>query len=90
MPVAKVFFYSDLLPNSIMKGEGEYIVIGGEYRVKVIPCTVVSLFPQPRLPLPAGRRLLIMRLHCSGGALLSARVARRKLDQLPGERSLRR
>jgi NAD+--dinitrogen-reductase ADP-D-ribosyltransferase len=40
VPLAKIFFYSDLLPNSIMKGEGEYIVIGGEYRVKVIPCTV--------------------------------------------------
>ena len=40
VPLAKVFFYSDLLPNSIMKGEGEFIVIGGEYRVKVIPCTV--------------------------------------------------
>ncbi|HLO24476.1 MAG TPA: NAD(+)--dinitrogen-reductase ADP-D-ribosyltransferase [Geobacteraceae bacterium] len=39
-PLAKVFFYSDLLPNSIMKGEGEYIVIGGEYRVRVVPCTV--------------------------------------------------
>ncbi len=40
VPLAKIFFYNDLLPNSIMKGEGEYIVIGGEYRVKVIPCTV--------------------------------------------------
>jgi NAD+--dinitrogen-reductase ADP-D-ribosyltransferase len=40
VPLAKIFFYSDLLPNSIMKGEGEYIVIGGEYRVRVVPCTV--------------------------------------------------
>ena len=29
-PFFKVFCYSDLLPNSIMKGEGEFIVIGGE------------------------------------------------------------
>jgi NAD+--dinitrogen-reductase ADP-D-ribosyltransferase len=40
VPLAKVFFFSDLLPNSILKGEGEYIVIGGEYRVRQIPCTV--------------------------------------------------
>ncbi len=40
VPLAKIFFYNDLIPNSIMKGEGEYMVIGGEYRVRVIPCTV--------------------------------------------------
>jgi len=40
IPLAKIFFYNDLIPNSIMKGEGEYMVIGGEYRVRVIPCTV--------------------------------------------------
>jgi NAD+--dinitrogen-reductase ADP-D-ribosyltransferase len=40
VPLAKVFFYNDLLPNSIMKGEGEYIVIGGEYGVRVVPCTI--------------------------------------------------
>jgi len=40
VPLAKIFFYSDLLPTSIMKGEGEYIAVGGEYRVKVVPCTV--------------------------------------------------
>jgi NAD+--dinitrogen-reductase ADP-D-ribosyltransferase len=40
VPLTKVFFYSDLLPNSILKGEGEFIVIGGEYRVRVVPCTV--------------------------------------------------
>jgi NAD+--dinitrogen-reductase ADP-D-ribosyltransferase len=39
-PLAKVFFYDDLLPNSIMKGEGEYLVIGGEYRVRRVMCTV--------------------------------------------------
>jgi NAD+--dinitrogen-reductase ADP-D-ribosyltransferase len=40
VPLAKIFFYSDLLPSSILKGEGEYMVIGGEYRVKRILCTV--------------------------------------------------
>ncbi len=40
VPIAKIFFHSDLLPNSILKGEGEYIVIGGEYRVRVVPCTI--------------------------------------------------
>lgn len=40
VPLAKVFFFNDLLPSSIMKGEGEYIVIGGEYRVRVVPCTI--------------------------------------------------
>jgi NAD+--dinitrogen-reductase ADP-D-ribosyltransferase len=40
VPVCKIFFFNELLPNSILKGEGEFIVIGGEYRVKVIPCTL--------------------------------------------------
>ena len=40
VPLAKVFFFSDLLPNSILKGEGEFIVIGGEYRVRIVPCTI--------------------------------------------------
>jgi NAD+--dinitrogen-reductase ADP-D-ribosyltransferase len=39
-PRAKVFFFNGLLPNSIMKGEGEYLVIGGEYRVRRVLCTV--------------------------------------------------
>jgi len=39
-PPAKIFFYNGLLPNSILKGEGEYLVIGGEYRVRQIMCTV--------------------------------------------------
>jgi NAD+--dinitrogen-reductase ADP-D-ribosyltransferase len=39
-PLAKIFFYDDLLPNSILKGEGEYLVIGGEYRVRRVMCTV--------------------------------------------------
>ena len=40
VPLAKVFFFDDLLPNSIMKGEGEFLVIGGEFRVKRLLCTV--------------------------------------------------
>jgi NAD+--dinitrogen-reductase ADP-D-ribosyltransferase len=33
VPLAKIFFFSDLLPDSILRGEHEYLVIGGEYRV---------------------------------------------------------
>lgn len=40
VPLSKIFFYSDLLPGSILKGEGEYLIIGGEYRVRQIMCTV--------------------------------------------------
>ena len=40
VPLVKVFFFNDLLPNSILKGEGEYVVIGGDYRVQTIPCTI--------------------------------------------------
>ncbi|GFO59946.1 N-acyl homoserine lactonase [Geomonas silvestris] len=40
VPLPKIFFYSELLPNSILKGEGECLVIGGEYRVKRLLCTV--------------------------------------------------
>lgn len=39
-PLEKIFFYDDLLPNSILKGEGEYLVVGGEYRVRRVMCTV--------------------------------------------------
>jgi len=40
VPLCKIVFYNDLLPGSIMKGEGEYLVIGGEYRVRQVMCTV--------------------------------------------------
>ena len=40
VPISKIFFFSELLPNSILKGEGECLVIGGEYRVKRLLCTV--------------------------------------------------
>jgi NAD+--dinitrogen-reductase ADP-D-ribosyltransferase len=35
VPVAKVFFRSDLLPVPVLKGEQEVLVIGGEYEVAV-------------------------------------------------------
>jgi NAD+--dinitrogen-reductase ADP-D-ribosyltransferase len=40
VPLCKVFFYNELLPGSIMKGEGEYLVIGGEFRVRQVMCTI--------------------------------------------------
>jgi NAD+--dinitrogen-reductase ADP-D-ribosyltransferase len=40
VPLSKIFFYNDLLPGSIMKGEGEYLVIGGEFRVRQVICTL--------------------------------------------------
>ena len=38
VPTLKVLFFTDLLPNSLLKGEGEYLVIGGDYRVKQLVC----------------------------------------------------
>ena len=40
VPAAKIFFYDELLPTSLLKGEGEYLVIGGDYRVVRVMCTV--------------------------------------------------
>lgn len=40
IPLSKIFFYNDLLPGSIMKGEGEYMAIGGDYRVRQVMCTI--------------------------------------------------
>ena len=34
VPLPKIFFFSGLLPDSILKGEDEYLVIGGEYWVR--------------------------------------------------------
>ncbi len=31
VPLPKIFFFSNLLPTSLLKGEAEYLVIGGEY-----------------------------------------------------------
>ena len=36
VPTVKVFFRGDLLPSSLLKGEGEVMVIGGEYEVEVL------------------------------------------------------
>ena len=36
VPLTKIFFRSGLLPRSLLKGEGELLVIGGEYEVKVL------------------------------------------------------
>jgi NAD+---dinitrogen-reductase ADP-D-ribosyltransferase len=33
VPVCKVLFFNDLMRSHPLKGEGEYLVIGGEYRV---------------------------------------------------------
>jgi len=40
VPLCKIFFYNEILPGSIMKGEGEYLVVGGEYKVRRVMCTV--------------------------------------------------
>lgn len=34
VPVVKVAFFNSLLPSHPLKGEGEYLVIGGDYRVQ--------------------------------------------------------
>jgi NAD+--dinitrogen-reductase ADP-D-ribosyltransferase len=36
VPLSKIFFYNGLLPGSILKGEDEYMIIGGEYHVERI------------------------------------------------------
>jgi len=36
VPVCKVFFYGNLLPRSILKGENEHLVVGGEFRVSEV------------------------------------------------------
>lgn len=35
VPVAKIVFANSLLPGSTLKGEGEFLVLGGDYRVKL-------------------------------------------------------
>lgn len=40
VPLPKIFFFDELLPTSLLKGEGEYLVIGGDYRVVRVMCTV--------------------------------------------------
>jgi NAD+--dinitrogen-reductase ADP-D-ribosyltransferase len=36
VPMTKIFFMGGLLPRSLFKGEGEVLVIGGEFEVKVL------------------------------------------------------
>jgi NAD+--dinitrogen-reductase ADP-D-ribosyltransferase len=36
VPMAKLIFFTDLLPHHALHGEAEYLVIGGNYRVKVL------------------------------------------------------
>jgi len=36
VPLTKIFFYSDLFPSSLLKGEQEVLVIGGVYEVEVL------------------------------------------------------
>jgi len=36
VPLTKIFFCGGLLPKSLLKGEGEYLVIGGEFDVEVM------------------------------------------------------
>jgi len=36
VPLTKIFFMGGLLPRSLFKGEGEVLVIGGEFEVKVL------------------------------------------------------
>ncbi|MBI2311496.1 MAG: NAD(+)--dinitrogen-reductase ADP-D-ribosyltransferase [Betaproteobacteria bacterium] len=35
VPVAKIVFFNALLPGHVLRGEGEYLVIGGDYRVRL-------------------------------------------------------
>ncbi|MDR2863371.1 MAG: NAD(+)--dinitrogen-reductase ADP-D-ribosyltransferase [Puniceicoccales bacterium] len=36
VPLSKVFFFSGLLPSWLLGGESEWLVLGGEYRVKTL------------------------------------------------------
>ncbi|MGZ0076636.1 NAD(+)--dinitrogen-reductase ADP-D-ribosyltransferase [Methylomonas sp. YC3] len=36
VPMVKLVFFNDLLPHHALRGEAEYLVIGGDYRVKVL------------------------------------------------------
>lgn len=38
VPLVKVFFFSGLLPDSLLKGEDEYLVVGGNYKVRALAC----------------------------------------------------
>lgn len=36
VPLTKIFFLSGILPKALLKGEDEYLIIGGDYEVKVM------------------------------------------------------
>jgi NAD+---dinitrogen-reductase ADP-D-ribosyltransferase len=36
VPMSKLIFFNDLLPHHALHGEAEYLVIGGNYRVKIL------------------------------------------------------
>lgn len=36
VPTVKILFYNELLPKHALKGEGEYVVIGGDYEAKAV------------------------------------------------------
>jgi NAD+--dinitrogen-reductase ADP-D-ribosyltransferase len=36
VPTVKILFFNDLLPKHALKGEGEYVVIGGDYEAKAL------------------------------------------------------
>jgi len=38
VPLAKIVFFSGLLPKSLLMGESEYLVLGGYYRVRTLLC----------------------------------------------------
>lgn len=38
VPHEKIVFFSGLLPRNLLGGESEYLVLGGEYRVKTLRC----------------------------------------------------
>lgn len=38
VPLAKIIFFSGLLPRHLLEGEAEFLVLGGEYRVRSLLC----------------------------------------------------
>ncbi len=38
VPLAKIVFFSGLLPRHLLEGESEFLVLGGDYRVKTLFC----------------------------------------------------
>jgi NAD+--dinitrogen-reductase ADP-D-ribosyltransferase len=36
IPLTKIFFYNGLLPKTLFQGEDEYLIIGGDYDIKVM------------------------------------------------------